>query len=282
MRVQASTSLLVAAAAGLLLPATAASAQSMPQPWSGGYVSVFGGYQSSDDDENETLVFDRDFDGDFDDTVRTFEGADAFGPGSCGGAANSTSPAGGCSSDKGGVEGGFRVGYDFAFSNFVVGALAEVGGSDFEDSVTSFSTTPASYTVKRKLEDMVAVRLRAGYAFGPALAYATGGYARATVFNQFNSTNGVNLFTATVNDDKADGWQGGGGLEYQLAPHLSVFGEYLYTSLDAGDFVVRFSRGAAPLVNPFILPPNTAGTDVTRSADELKFHAFRIGMSYRF
>lgn len=282
MRISASTSLLVAAAAGVLLPATAASAQSMQQPWGGGYVSVFGGYQASDDDENETLVFDRDFNGAFNDTVRTFEGADAFSPGSCGGAANSTSAAAGCDSDSDGVEAGVRVGYDFALGNFVVGALAEIGGSNFEDSVTSFSTTPASYTFKRKLEDLAAVRLRAGYAFGPALVYATGGYAKGTVFNQFNSSNGVNLFTATVNEDKADGWQGGGGLEYQLAPNLSVFGEYLYTSLEAGDFVVRFSRGAAPLINPFVLPPNVAGTDVTRSADELKFHALRIGMSYRF
>ena len=71
-------------------------------------------------------------------------------------------------------------------------------------------------------------------------------------------------------------------MEYALAPNLSVTGEYLYTSLDAGDHVVRVTRGSAPATNPFVLAPNTAGTDMIRSNSKFGLHAVRLGMNYRF
>lgn len=67
-----------------------------------------------------------------------------------------------------------------------------------------------------------------------------------------------------------------------LAPNLSVTGEYLYTDLDAGDYVVRAGPGTAGPTNPFILPPNTAGTDLARSNNSLELHAIKLGMNVRF
>jgi len=61
-----------------------------------------------------------------------------------------------------------------------------------------------------------------------------------------------------------------------------VTGEYLYSNLQPGDYVVRAGPGTAGPTNPFILPPNTAGTDMTRSNDGLELHALRIGMNVRF
>ncbi len=49
------------------------------------YGGVFGGHLESDDNSSERLVFDRDFDGQYDDLVLTSTGADAFSPGSCDG-----------------------------------------------------------------------------------------------------------------------------------------------------------------------------------------------------
>lgn len=271
------------ASLALLLASVAAPAlaQSGPVDWSGAYVGIHGGYLNNAD-EDESLLFDRDFDGQYDDTVVTVAGANAFSPGSCNGSPNSTSQPAGCDSDKDGAEAGIRAGYDMQFGSFVIGALGEISATESEDSVTSFSTTPASYTFERKLRYLAAARLRLGYAYGPALIYATGGYASGKIDNQFYSSNTGNAYTANIDEDDAEGPQYGGGIEYALAPNLTVTGEYLYSDLDTGDFSVRFARGSQPATNPFILPPNTAGTDVIRSNDAFKMHAFRIGMNYRF
>lgn len=276
---------LAAGAAFVLVAAGAGGAAAQTTPdWSGFSIGVVGGALSTDDEEDERLLFDRNLDGAFTETVTTTNGADAFSPGFCGGSANGTSAAGGCDDDKEGVEAAIRAGYDIQFGAFVVGGLAEFSGSTAEDSVTGFSTTPASYVFKRNLQSVAAARLRLGYAFGPALVYGTGGYAQGQIDNRFFSSNGTNLFTTNSDDEQdVDGWQGGGGLEYRLASGLSLIGEYIYTSLDVeDDFVVRIGRGSAPATNPFILPPNTTGTDTVRSSGEFNTHSFRIGMAYRF
>ncbi len=262
--------------------AAPALAQSGPVDWSGPYVGIHGGYLDNTDEADERLVFDRDFDGQFNDSVVTVGGADAFSPGSCAGSPNGTAFAGGCDKDKQGAEAGIRAGYDLQFGQFVVGAVGEISATESEDTVTSFSTTPASYSFERKLRYLAAARLRLGYAYGPALIYATGGYATGKIDNQFYSSNTTNAYTAQVNEDDAEGPQYGGGIEYALAPNLTLTGEYLYSDLDTGDFTVRFARGGQPATNPFILPPNVNGTDVTRTGDAFRTHAFRIGMNVRF
>ena len=280
-----------AAATALLLTGVAAPAMAqtwMPNwdarpNWTGGYVGVYGSATQANDQDDERLRFDRNLDGNFGDTVTTAAGADAFSPGSCDGSANGVVPTAGCDGDSVGAEGGVRAGYDFQFGSLVVGAVAEYSGfSGAEDSVTSYSTTPASYTFERKLENLAAIRARVGYAYGPALLYATGGVASGEMSNQFYSSNTQNSFTAQVNDDEADGYQAGGGVEYMLAPNFSVTGEYMYTSLEAPDFDIRVGRGTAIATNPFVLTPNTVGTDMQRSNGRFGLHAVRIGMNYRF
>ena len=270
-----------AALTAALLAAGPVLAQSSTD-WSGFYVGVHGGFLDDDQDQNETLVFDRDFDGDFDDTVVTSGGADAFGPGFCSGQALTNTPSGRCGRDGTGVEGGARIGYDMQFGNWVVGVVGDVQGANARDAVSGFSTTPASYVFSRTLEHTAGLRARVGWAAGPALVYATGGAAYGKVENRFLTTNGANSFTTRTDEDDADGTQWGGGVEWRLAPGLSVVGEYLYSDLETGDYVVRAGPGTAGPTNPFILPPNTAGTDITRSSSTFNFHAFRIGMNVRF
>lgn len=273
----AAAALALMAAAG----ATPALAQSTPD-WSGFYVGVHGGFLDTNEDKNETLVFDRDFDGDFDDTV-VLNGTtnDAFSPGYCAGQASNPSPSS-CDRDDGGVEAGARVGYDMQFGNWVVGGVAEIAAVDAEDSVSGFSTTPANYVFTRNLKHTAALRARLGYAMGPALFYGTGGAVYGKIDNVFRTSNGANSFTETVEEDDADGYQFGGGVEWSLAPNLTLVGEYLYTDLEAGEHVVRAGPGTAPATNPFILAPNPAGTDITRSNPDFKTHAFRLGMNVRF
>lgn len=275
---------LSAASLAVLLAGVAAPAlaQSVPD-WSGPYIGVYGGVVENNEDAGEGLVFDRDFDGQFDDTV-VLSGSttNAFTPGSCDGSATGQAASGGCDVDPTGVDGSIRAGYDMQFGPLVVGLVGELSAVDLEDSVTSFSSTPAAYVFTRQVEQMAALRARVGFAVGPALLYATGGAATAKVENSFRTTNTANSFTETVNEDEADGYQLGGGVEWKLARNLSLTGEYLYSNLQPGDYVVRAGAGTAPATNPFILAPNTAGTDITRSNDGLELHALRIGMNVRF
>ncbi|HEX8660682.1 MAG TPA: outer membrane beta-barrel protein, partial [Brevundimonas sp.] len=268
----------------ILLAGVAAPALAQTAPdWSGPYIGVYGGALENNEDAGESLIFDRDFDGQFDDTV-VLSGTtnSAFSPGSCDGAATAQAAGSGCDVDPTGVEGSIRAGYDMQFGPLVVGLVGELSAVDLEDSVTSFSTTPAAYVFTRQVEQMAAIRARVGFPVGPALLYVTGGAAKAKVENSFRTTNTANSFVATVDEDDADGYQLGGGVEWRLAPNLSVTGEYLYSNLQPGDYVVRVGPGTAGPTNPFILPPNTAGTDMTRSNDGLELHALRIGMNVRF
>lgn len=273
--------LALASTALFLLP-VAQAAQAQDRNWSGPYIGVYGGFTQENGQEDERLRFDRNLDGAYGDTVSTAAGADAFSPGYCGGRANGNSQPQGCQDDAGGSFGGIRAGYDMQFGPIVAGVVADYGMGNQSDAATGFSTTPANYTFVRKLESVAALRARLGYAWGPALIYATGGVARGSLENRFFSSNTANTFTPSVDDDEADGHQLGGGVEYRLAPNLSVTGEYLYTSLDAGDYVIRVAQGTAPATNPFVLAPNTTGTDMIRSNSRFGMHAVNIGMSYRF
>ena len=273
------------ASTALLMTGVAAPALAQSAPdWSGPYVGIYGGYAENKSQDDERLVFDRDFDGQFDDTV-VLNGTtnDAFSPGYCSGRASTNVAADGCSNRSDGVQAGLLAGYDFQFGNIVVGAVADLSALDSQRTVTGFSTTPANYVFTQELESMAAIRARVGYAAGPALIYATGGAAYARAENRFSTSNTANSFVEQVNEDDLDGWQAGAGLEWRLAPNLSVTGEYLYTSLDGGDYVVRAgNNGTTPAGNPFILAPNTAGTDIARSEGSFDTHAVRIGMNVRF
>ncbi|HYC74971.1 outer membrane protein [Brevundimonas sp.] len=271
-----------AASLTLLLTGVAAPALAQSAPdWSGPYIGVFGGLVDTRDDQNETLVFDRDLDGSYDDMVVTSGGADAFGPGFCADQVSGGTPR--CDRDAPGVEGGVKLGYDMQFGRWVIGAVGELAGADVEDSVTGFSTTPAYYSFSRKLDNVAALRARVGMAAGPALVYATGGAAYGKVENRFTTNNTANSFTVTTDEDEADGYQFGGGVEWRLAPSLTVTGEYIYSDLETGEYNIRVAgNGTTPATNPFILAPNTTGTDMTRSGDSFKSHAFRIGMNMRF
>ncbi|KQY89722.1 outer membrane protein [Brevundimonas sp. Root1423] len=275
---------LSAASLAVLLAGVAAPALAQSAPdWTGPYIGVYGGVVENNEEAGEGLVFDRDFDGQFDDTV-VLNGTtnDAFSPGSCDGAATAQAAGGGCDIDPTGVDGSIRAGYDMQLGPLVVGLVGELSAVDLEDSVTGFSTTPAAYVFTRQVDQMAAIRARVGFPVGRALYYATAGAAKAKVENSFRTTNTANSFTETVNEDDADGYQLGAGVEWKLARNLSVTGEYLYSNLQPGDYVVRVGQGTAPATNPFILAPNTAGTDMMRSNDDLELHALRIGMNVRF
>ncbi|MET0554498.1 MAG: outer membrane beta-barrel protein [Vicinamibacteria bacterium] len=262
------------AAAVLLSAGLSAEAQT----WNGFYLGGQVGGVFLPDGADAFVTFDTNLDGGFGDTVNTAAGANAFSPGFCPGVPQGVTPAAGCTREDSGVDFGGRVGYDWQSGSFVYGLVGEVSAPDITDSLTAFSTTPASYTFTRELKTLGSLGLRVGYGGSKLLVYGTGAVAYADLDRTFGTSNRVNTFVQTV-DDGAWGYRAGGGVEYKLN-RLSLGAEYLFTSVsDTDRFTVR-SQGPAPATNPFIRV-NPAGTDLQRS-DDLEFQSVRLTVSYRF
>ena len=265
-------------AAALVAVATPAAAQST---WTGFYVGGHAGKTDRAGGRDALTEFDTNLDGQFGDTVRTAVGANAFSPGFCGGSAFGTTPGLGCEGDDAGLDAGLRVGYDWQSGAIVYGLVGEYAVGKAKDSVSSFSTTPAFYTMTRELDDSFAVRGRLGLSFGSDLnlVYATAGYTWANIQNSFTTSNTANTFTNS-GDGSAEGAQFGVGYERRFGDNVTLGLEYMVTQLTDDDFRVR-SQGPAPATNPFILV-NPQGTDLRRSDDDFDLGALRATVSYRF
>lgn len=270
---------LTAAAFGALcLAAVPACAQDAE--FSGPYVGVTVGHSMQNNDVGETIAFDRDLNGTFGDAVVTGGGGNAFAPGFCNGRSVTTANQA-CENDTDGPSYSVRAGWDFQFGNVVVGAVAEFGKSELTDSVSAFSTTPARYTMQRRIGWDAGLRARVGYAAGGrTLFYATGGGAYARLGHRIETSNTANSFTVN-GDDNAWGWAAGGGVEQKLGRNFSLGVEYLYTRLDDDDSSVRAGPGTAPATNPFLLG-NPNGTDFRRSDSRFDYGALRATAAFRF
>lgn len=267
------------AASALAMPAMAQDGRDTSQDFNGPYISIVGGATLQGSDRGETLLFDTNRDGTYGDQVTTVGGANAFSPGFCNGAATGTSNAG-CRNDKDGPEYFGRLGFDKRMGNFVLGAVIEGGRSHARDSVSGFSTTPASYTMSREADYQAGARLRAGYTpGGGALFYVTGGGAYARLDNKFTTSNTANSF---ADNGKTNGWgyAAGGGAEVMVTKNISLGLEYLYTDIKDNDYVVNVGPGTAPATNPFLL--NGGGTDIQRSNPHFRTHSVRGSLSLRF
>jgi len=279
------TALITALAAAGAIVATPALAQetTADAPFSGIYIGAAGGYDVQPNDVNSSILFDRNLDGRFGDVVTTAAGANAFSPGFCNGAARgpTLTASGGCRNDDNGFAYYGRVGIDSQSGNIVIGAVGEFGKSEINDAVTGFSTTPASYTMYRDIDWEASARGRVGYAVNTTLFYGTFGAGYARINRSFSSTNTANAYSFTGTRNQW-GILGGGGIEQKLGRNFSIGLEYMYHQYQDDDFRVRVSRGTQPATNPFVLPPNTTGTDFRRSDDKFRWSSIRGTAAFRF
>jgi len=276
---------LTAAALSTVLTAQPALAQDdgvaeIDGSWTGFYVGGRSGLGEVAGGNNESVLFDTNLDGTFDDTVRTVAGANAFGPGFCGGRATAPTAANGCRDDSERSEFAVHAGFDYDLGGFVIGALGEYARSNVRDSVTAFSSTPANYVLTRRAKDQFAIRARAGVGLGNTLLYGTGGGVYARVQNSFSSSNTANAFSDNGTEGEY-GYQLGGGLEHRVSRNFSIGAQFLMTNIDANGFRVRTARGTAPATNPFILT-NANGTDFRRSDEDFETRNYSVTASFRF
>ena len=249
--------------------------------WTGPYVGGSIGLARVDGKSGETLLFDTDGDGEFDDVVTT-GGTDIFTD-YCGGRARSGAGADGCIGDRTGTDWAGHVGFDMQFGSIVAGIVAEGGMAHVEDSITGFTNEPSDYTLTRRLKENAAVRARVGFAMQNTLIYATGGGAYGKIKNRFGSRfNTTNAFDGTSKDD-AWGWTAGAGIEQKISDNFSVGLLYRYTALDADNNEVIVTQGTAPVTGPFTNPITTSGqTVIGRSNNDFNYHSAKLTASLRF
>jgi outer membrane immunogenic protein len=111
-------------------------------------------------------------------------------------------------------QGGFGLGRSWVF-----GIEADFQGGDISDS--------DAFGDRSRMNWFGTVRGRMGYAMGPTLFYATGGFAYGNVENGFPGFRVSQTQT---------GYVVGGGVEYKFNPAWSLKAEYQFISLDASDF----------------------------------------------
>ena len=259
------------------------------RPFSGIYIGAAGGYDVQPNDVGSSILFDRNLDGRFGDTVLTPAGTNAFGAGGfCNGRAVASSPTGpqnggpGCVNDKDGWAYYGRVGMDVQRGNIVIGAVGEFGKTEINDSVSAFSGTPANYVMTRSVNWESSIRGRAGFAADTTLFYGTFGAGYARIDRSFSSSQSTNTFTGR---GKRNQWGilGGGGVEQKLGRNFSVGMEYMYHQYQDDDYRVRVAGGSA--VTPFTNPNNggnASGTDLRRSDDKFRWHSLRATAAFRF
>ncbi len=258
-----------------------AFAQDEPVGFNGFYVSGAVGITMQGGNDGDSVVFDTNRDGSFNENVVTTLGANAFTPGFCAGSSTSATP-GSCREDRKRIDYGVRLGLDSRIGeSLVVGALVEVSKNDSVDGTTAFSTTPAGYSFERQLDYAISGRARIGFTpGGRALIYGTGGVSYARIDHKFFTTNTVNSFTATNDRDWVWGYQLGGGGEFMLTDNISIGAEYLYNRYDDDKYFVAIGPGTAAATNPFLL--NGGGTNFRPSRSNFDFHTVRATLSFHF
>jgi len=172
-----------------------------------------------------------------------------------------------------GILGGGLIGYNWQFGRWVTGIDADFqGGGGSERGASACAACGGGFNgalIDQEMPWFGTVRGRLGYTYGPALFYATGGYAYGHVKDTVAESVGgvVSGFTSTHSNS---GWAAGGGIENPF----DVFGwfgknwtartEYLY--VDLGNATDTFSSG---------------GFAQTLSSN-VHSHIFRTSLVYKF
>jgi outer membrane immunogenic protein len=157
--------------------------------------------------------------------------------------------------------GGAQAGYNYEIGMGVFGVEGDLGYMGFHGSGLDPGT--ASSTVVGVNSGLYGdIAGRAGFAIGPTLIYAKGGWAFFDGKDTFNTASAA--FTSSASTGMFDGWTAGGGLEYAVAPDWTVKAEYLHFDFGLQTFNVLATGGTFPFTEKL-------------TADTLK-----VGFNYRF
>jgi outer membrane immunogenic protein len=154
--------------------------------------------------------------------------------------------------------GGIQAGADYQFGSFVVGVEGQYSWLGGGNNGIVF---PGGFVYTNERRALGSVTGRAGFAWGPALLYAKGGYAYSD--NQERLTFGGVPLAFAFDHNRRDGYTVGAGVEYMFAPNFSAKAEYQY-----------YDFGRSAFVAPLAFVPFGAVR-----VDE---HTVKAGLNYRF
>jgi outer membrane immunogenic protein len=168
--------------------------------------------------------------GAFDDlTITDVDGFTTGGPGR----KTSLSPSG--------VIAGGTLGYNWQSGPVVFGVEGDIGYLGLNESkLLTLSTANTRAGIEDGLYGDITGRL--GYAFGPALLYAKGGFAFYDGGEKFSTNVGGTRVSSSL--DTLTGYTIGGGLEYKINPAWSIKGEYQYFDFGDETFTVTTTNGS--------------------------------------
>jgi outer membrane immunogenic protein len=170
---------------------------------------------------------------------------------------------------------GMFSGINFQIRSFVAGVEASFSGMNLDGSAASvgsylYGTSP-NFTLTQSVKTnwLFMVRPRLGYTLGHLLVYGTGGYALTDLNYTAAYSDHLVSERASVTKNRS-GWLAGAGLEYQLASHWSLRGEYLYLGFGKVSTMGRIPAGA--IVNSVEFAHKTS----------LSTQLVNFSLSYRF
>ena len=156
--------------------------------------------------------------------------------------------------DLSGFLGGVQGGYNWQFSNIVLGIEGEYTWADVSGSASTVSTVPAflgfTANTTAKLQDIALVTGRVGYAANNWLFYFKGGgaWGQGKSFSINNNANGT-LFDTTSSSTDRSGWVVGVGAEWGFAPNWSAKIEYNYIDFGSSNVTLNSSLNTQSFVS---------------------------------
>jgi len=161
-----------------------------------------------------------------------------------------------------GIIGGLQLGYNWQFASLVVGLEGDISFSSLDHTVPVTTAPAVGDTYRSRLSTLGTIRGRVGWAFDRLLVYGTGGVAFASLKDEYFDP----AIPFTVSPSSGiTGWTAGGGIEYALADHWTVRGEYLHVG-----FPDR-SAGVLPFVSTAYIFTFKDSLDIVR-----------VGINYKF
>jgi outer membrane immunogenic protein len=180
--------------------------------------------------------------------------------GNTAGAAPDWAPGTVFGTEPGGFIGGIQLGYNWQFSpNWVAGVETSLSWTSVNRTFNS-TFGAADDVYRHRLPFFGTFTGRLGYAAGPALLYARGGLALASVSFAYNDVVAPSVGNGSASSTRA-GWTVGLGVEYAINQNWSVAAEYNYA---------KFGNW-------------TAGLNATDSVlNSTAVHAITARLNYRF
>jgi outer membrane immunogenic protein len=154
-----------------------------------------------------------------------------------------------------GFVGGVHGGYQQQWGSWVAGVEVSISGGSMRDS--AFVSLPNQFddTFRVQVDELFMATGRLGYAAGPWLLYAKGGYAggRIEASAVDSITNTGQLGTAPNTWDSKqwhDGWTVGGGVDYKITRNVSLGIEYNFINLDSRRHTANVFNSAGTSIGP--------------------------------